>query len=98
MAGSLTVYSLGDHGVNVSVDPLHTDIGDVTVAQNARFYGSGQRGGLSKRGGLRILATGLDGAVLAMISVDLTDPTGGALLTDNDLNTLTDMVFLVLTE
>ncbi len=98
MAGKVTVFGLGDKGVNVTADPLHTEVGDVVSAQNASFQGSGQRGGLAKRLGLRILASGLDGTVYALASVTLADPTPGNILTDSGSFTLTDDAFLVLTE
>ena len=95
----LKVFGLGSKGVNLTDDPLHTDVGDVTQAQNAIFRGSGLSGGLYKRGGLRILnTTTLNGSVLAILAVSLDDPTPGNILTDDDLNTLTDDLFLVLTE
>lgn len=98
MAG-IAVYSLGDKGVNVTDDPLHTDIGDVTTAQNASFYASGKRGGLSKRLGMRLLnAVALNGSVLALAAFTFTDPTPGNILTDGDSLTLTDDAFMVLTE
>lgn len=91
---------MGDHGVNVSNDPLHTQVGDVTKAQNATFYGSGQRGGLSKRLGLRQFNSGaLNAAVMAILSVALPDPTSlTLLLMDADSLTLTDDAFIVMTE
>lgn len=97
--GEIKVYSLGDKGVNVSADPLHTDIGDVVSAQNASFYLGGKRGGLSKRLGMRALnTTALAGAVLAIASLTFSDPTPGNILTDTDGFTVTDDAFLVLTE
>lgn len=98
MAEWIKVYGLGDQGVNVSNDPLHTQVGDVVQAQNSSFYGAGVRGGLSKRLGNRILASGLNGAILAILSVTLTDPTPAAILVDGNSDILTDDVFLVLTE
>ena len=99
MPGWLKVYGLGDKGVNVSADPLHTEVGDVTHAQNASFSGSGQRGGLAARLGMRQLTTSaLHGAVYALLSVTLADPSAGQILTDSDLAILTDEAFLVLVE
>ena len=96
--GVLKVFSLGDHGVNVTKDPLHTDVGDVVWAQNAYFSGSGHTGGLYKRAGLRQFnTTALNAAVMSIVAVDLTDATG-AVLTDSALLVLTDDVFLTLTE
>lgn len=98
MAG-IAVYSLGEKGVNVTDDPLHTDLGDVTVAQNASFYADGKRGGLSKRLGMRAInATALAGSVLALAAFTFTDPSPGNLLTDGDGLLLTDSAFMVLTE
>jgi len=95
----IKVYSLGDKGVNVSSDAVHTDLGDVTSAQNASFYAGGKRGGLAKRLGMRIINTvALNGAVLAIASATFADPTPGNLLTDGNLAILTDDTFLVLTE
>jgi hypothetical protein len=97
--GEIKVYSLGEKGVNVSNDPLHTDVGDVVSAQNATFTSRGVRGGLGKRLGMRVLNTvALAGAVLAIAAVTFTDPSPGNILTDTDLFTLTDDAFLVLTE
>lgn len=98
MAELIKVYGLGERGVNVSNDPLHTQVGDVVNAQNASFFGSGVRGGLAKRLGNRILASGLNGAIISILSVTLTDPTPGAVLTDGNSDTLTDDAFLALTE
>ena len=99
MAGEIKVYSLGDKGVNVSGDLLHTDVGDVTSAQNATFTSRGVRGGLGKRLGMRAInAVALSGAVLAIAAVTFTDPSPGNILTDGDLFTLTDDAFMVLTE
>ena len=99
MPGALKVYGLGDKGVNVTQDPLHTDVGDVASAQNAGFFGSGQRGGLAKRLGMRILnGTALDGTVYALLSVTIADPTPGNVLTDTGGFTVTDDAFVVLTE
>lgn len=95
----LKVFTLGDHGVNVSSDPIHTEVGDVVSAQNAYFRGSGERGGLSKRGGLRVMNnSALNGSVLSIIGVTFPDSTPGAILTDMDLVTLTDEVDLILVE
>lgn len=97
--GDLKVYGMGDAGVNTSSDPLHTAVGDVTSAQNATFLGSGQRGGLSKRLGLRVFnATALGGAVLALLSVTIADPSAPTILVDGDDVALSDDLFLVLTE
>ena len=99
MAGEIKVYSLGDKGVNVSNDPRHSDIGDVVSAQNASFFGSGKRGGLSKRlGMIAINGVALAGAVLSLASVTFADPTPGAILTDTAGYILTDDSFLVLSE
>lgn len=99
MAGDIKVYALGEKGVNVSADALHTEVGDVTSAQNATFTSRGVRGGLGKRTGMRVMnAVALAGAVLAIAAVTFTDPTPGNILTDTDLFTLTDDAFLVLTE
>ncbi len=99
MSSILKVFGIGQNGINVSSDALHVDDNDVVVAQNAIFYGSGESGGLAKRGGLRIMnSTALNGAVLAMFAVNFTDPTPGSILTDNDGATLTDDAFLVLVE
>ena len=97
--GEIKVYSLGDKGVNVSYDALHTDIGDVVSAQNATFLNNGKRGGLGKRLGMRAInAVALAGAVLAIVAVTFPDPSPSSILTDSDLLTLTDSAFLVLTE
>lgn len=97
--GEIKVYSLGEKGVNVSQDLLHTDAGDVVAAQNATFTSRGQRGGLGKRLGMRVINTvALAGAVLAIAAVTFTDPSPGNILTDADLAALTDDAFMVLTE
>lgn len=99
MAGEVTVYSLGDKGCNLSADPLHTDVGDVVSAQNVTFYGAGLRGGLAKRLGMRAInAVALAGTVMAIAAFTFADPTGGSILTDMDLATLTDESFMVLVE
>jgi len=99
VAGEIKVYSLGDKGVNVSDDPLHTDVGDVTVAQNVTFYGAGRRGGLSKRLGMRAINTvAMAGAVLGIASFTFADPTATTTLVDGDGLILTDDAFMVLTE
>lgn len=97
--GEIKVYSLGDKGVNVSTDLRHVEPGDVVSAQNATFYGSGKRGGLSKRLGMRAInSVALAGAVLALCAATFSDPTPGAILTDMDSATLTDESFMVLVE
>ena len=97
--GEIKVYSLGDKGVNVSYDALHTDIGDVVSAQNATFLSGGTRGGLGKRLGMRAInAVACAGAVLAIVAVTFPDPSPGNILTDSDLLTLTDAAFMILVE
>ena len=71
---NLTVYALGEHGVNVVKSPIHLGDGELTAAQNARFNPEGETGGLQKRGGLTGLNAALaGGAVKGLMAVPLPD-------------------------
>ena len=75
MAGSVAVYSMGEHGVNVSNDARHTDTGDVRTAQNVTFYGGGRKGGLAKRLGMVAINTSaLDGALVSLAHETFEEP------------------------
>lgn len=86
----IRVFGMGEQGVHVSVGPLHTEIGDVTTAQNCSFFGTGQRGGLASRTGFYAFASGCAGAVLSVLSVTFSDTVTTTFLTDMNLDVVID--------
>lgn len=94
----IRVFGLGDQGVHVSVGPLHSEIGDVTSAQNASFLSAGARGGLASRPGLAKYSALCAGAILSILSVTFPDTAATTILTDMDLVTVTDNDGIALVE
>ncbi len=72
---NVKVFTLGDHGVNLTTSPLHVEPGELASAQNAVFSLIQAKHALSKRPGMdKLNASAAAGAVLAFQSIPLADP------------------------
>jgi hypothetical protein len=97
-ANEIRVFGMGDKGVNVQSGPLHSETGDVVLAQNVSFFGADERGGLSTRMGLRQYSAACAGAILAILPVTFADTITTIFLTDMNLDIVTDDAYIALTE
>lgn len=64
----LSVFNLGDLGVNLTTSPLHTEDGEWVRLRNAALELRGADHGMSKRPGLGLFTSGLAGAVFGLIN------------------------------
>lgn len=74
--GKLSVFNLGEKGVNVVRSPIHLTDGELTQAQNAQFDQTGQEGGIRKRDGMakvNAAALGAGASISGIMPVPLTD-------------------------
>jgi hypothetical protein len=84
----LTVFSLGDHGVNRTLGPLEGPEDLLLQAQNAVLERHGTRRALRKRAGLEHLAGGMPGPISALVlgGTVLPAPSGSPIDDDPDLD------------
>lgn len=72
---SLSVWNLGELGVNVVDSPLHLVDGELTISQNAEPFDSEGEAGIRKRLGIGLFSSdNLGSAVLGITAVPLPDP------------------------
>lgn len=75
MSGKISVYNLGQLGVDVVKTPVHIDDGAFTKAQNAQLDTVQGVGGIRKRDGMaRHNSSAMAGAVRGVIGLPLADP------------------------
>jgi hypothetical protein len=74
--GKLNIFNLGERGVILTKDPIHTLDGDLTQAQNALRSIEGGLGGVESRPGMsKVNAAAMTGgAVLGFVSIPYRDP------------------------
>lgn len=71
----ITVYNLGELGVNLVKSPIHLEDGELVAAQNAEFYREQGRGAIRKRPALRRYNSSvLAGTISGAIGVPLAGP------------------------
>jgi hypothetical protein len=79
VGGRITVYNLGEQGVNLTKSPLHQSDGELLQSQNAIRSLNNVDGGLVKREALTTLTSpAMDGSVRGLISLPLPNPLGTA--------------------
>lgn len=71
MAGKITVFGLGEKGVNLVKSKLHLDDGELTQAQNAEFFRNVGRGAIRKRAGLARFNNSALGSIARFTNVPL---------------------------
>lgn len=69
----LDAYNLGDFGVNVDADDVHTLPQEFRELQNWQVDHQGSRGAIRRRDGMTQLTTGLNGAVAGALALPLPD-------------------------
>lgn len=76
MGGKISVYNLGQLGVDVVKSPVHIDDGAFTKAQNAQVDSTQGVGGIRRRDGMgKLNAVALAGAIRGLIGLPLPDVT-----------------------
>lgn len=75
MPGKISIYNLGERGVNVVKSPIHLTDGELRSAQNAIFDPASAEGGIRKRGGMpRFSGSAMAGSVMGIVNVPLAAP------------------------
>jgi len=75
MPAKLDVFNLGASGLNLVDSPVHAEDGSLTLAQNAVVNIVDGEPGVAKRPGMAKLSTTASGSSLvAVLVVNLTDP------------------------
>jgi hypothetical protein len=81
VGGRITVYNLGEQGVNLTKSPIHQSDGELLQSQNAIRSLNNVDGGLVKREALTALTSpAMDGAVRGLIGLPLPNPLATAIL------------------
>lgn len=78
MPGKISVYNLGQMGVNVVKNPIQLADGEIVAGQNVRTDTVAARGGLRKRDGMTVLngAGGMSGSGAGIVNLPLPDRAG----------------------